>query len=156
MGVEVSRNVPLGETRGSGNLRGAMFFGVEAGAAALQGSVSVHRTGIDDELRDYNYQIFPIDGAVTLGWMTDSQFSAWLALGYGADVVRQMGYGQTDTFTAMFSGETFGIGGSWRSEVGYEVFAHIKQRGVIGMNSKDPTQSRVAGRVLTIGMGFPI
>lgn len=154
--LQASRTVPIGDAKGSGLLRGAMFFGVEGSAAALQGSVLVRRTGIDDERRDYNYQIFPIDGAATFGWMTDSQFSAWLALGYGADIVRQLGYGQTDTFTALFSGETLGVGASWRSEGGYEVFGHIKQRGVIGMNSKDPTQSRVAGRIMMLGVGFPI
>lgn len=156
IGAEASRNVPLGSTMGTGALRGAMFFGATAGAAALQGSVPIQRKGIEDELRNYDYQVFPVDGAMTFGWMTDSQFSAWLAAGYGADIVRQLGLGQTDTFTAIFSGETLGIGAAWRSEAGYEVFGQIRQRGVIGMNSKDPNPSRVAGRMFTMGMGFPL
>lgn len=154
--VEASRNVPIGETMGTGTIRGAMFFGVSAGAGALQGNVKIRRHGIEDDLKDYPYQIFPIDGGLSFGWMTDSQFSAWISGGYGADIVRQLGTGQTDTFSAIFSGETLGIGASWRSGAGYELFGHIKQRGVIGMNSKEPTPSHLAGRMILLGMGFPI
>lgn len=154
--LEGNRSVPLGTNVGSGVLRGSPFFGVSAGAAALQGSATIQRRGIEDEVRTYDYQIFPIDGAASFGWMTESQFSLWVSVGYAADIVRQLGTGQTDTFTATFTGETAGVGTAWRSESGYEVFAGLRQRGVIGSSSKEPTRSRVAGRMITVGIGCPI
>lgn len=154
--LEGNRNVPIGSNMGSGFLRGATFFGVSAGIAALQGSAIVQRKGIEDDLHSYDYQVFPVDGGLNFGWMTESQFSLWISAGYAADIVRQLGTGQTDTFTATFSGETAGMGAAWRSDAGYEVFANLRQRGVVGSTSKEPTRSRIAGRMITFGVGCPI
>lgn len=155
VGIEAAAGSMIGQPRGKGFFRGASFWGLNGGAGVLQGDVEIQRRGIEDEDTTYQYQLIPLDGGISFGWANENAFSFWVSLGYAADVVRQVGRGQTDSFTAVFSGETAAIGTSWRSALGYEVFGQYRQRGVLGQ-SKEPTRSRVAGRMITVGIGVPI
>ena len=154
--IEGTRVAPISPEFGAGIFRGSFFWGATASAAAVQGQVEVQRSGIEAERTTYDYQIFPVDGSLNLGWKFSSNLSLWMGLGYGFDVVRQLGVGETDTFTEVFSGEVGNIGTSWRSESGYEIFATVRQRGVRNQSSSNPTTTRIAGRMVSVGVGYPL
>ncbi len=156
VGIETTASSPITEAFGTGNFRGFANWGLGVGAGILQGNAAINRRGITDEDVTYPYQLYPIDGSLSIGWTSNAGFNLWVAGGYAADIVRQLGKGQTDTFTAVFTGETFSIGAGWKGQWGYEVFTQYRQRGVFGSSDKEPKRSRIAGRMISVGVGVPI
>lgn len=150
----------LGQDRG---FEGAPFWGITVGAGLVQGPIQISRRGVFNEDRTYPYQVVTTDGGLALGWGSNlgasesSGYQLWLTGGYGADIIRQMGDGQYDTFSEVFHGQVLSFGTSWRSNGGYELYLQLKQRGQFSFDGKsEPTRTRVAGRMIMVGFGMLI
>ena len=160
--LEATAVVPIHFLGREMGLEGAPFWGLTAGAGILQGDVHIIRRGVTNENRVYPYQVMTTDGGLSVGWAsnlgksTSAGYQIWLSAGYGADIMRQKGDGQYDTFSEVFHGNTFAIGSSWRSQTSYELYLQVRQRGRFNAESKGPTRTKLAGRMITLGFGVPI
>lgn len=162
LAVEAAAQVPIMSWMRDSAPRGAPFWGLTAGAGFLQGKPHVSRRGVTNEDRTYPYQVVTTDGGLAFGWSSNlakagsAGYQVWLSAGYGADIIRQKGDGHYDTFTEVFHGETVALGASWRSEENYEIFSQIRQRGRPNAEALGPTQSKLAGLMISLGFGMPI
>ena len=154
--LDVATHARFGASDAGIGANGAFYWGLNAGAGYLQGSADVSRRGIQNESNSYVYEALPFDAAASLGWQTATAWQIWVSAGYGMDIVRQVGNGETDSFTSVFAGETLAVGLSKRFGPTYEAFLQYRQRGLQNAIDKAPTRSRLAGRVITAGLGVPI
>lgn len=136
--------------------RPSLLVGV--GFGIFQGQVEIARRGVENYDDRNDYQLIPLHAMIGLG---SAFYGHWLlstTYGFAADVVRQLGRGQTDTYTELFTGDVFALGAGYRFDTGVDLVLRLQERGtpLMRVGSKESTASRVAGRVLTIGVGMPV
>ncbi len=137
------------------NLISSLHWGLTTQVGFFQGHGQSQRTGIEHSLKNYRYQVLPLDEAFSISWIDTNSFVLGISYGGALDILRQDGEDQHDSFTELFWGDVGSLFMSVNMFKAFDLLFQYQDRGLL-LKNKNKISSRVSGKVMTVGIEFPI